>query len=243
MTSLGEVIARLRAATDLLRPGELTEVAERLGADVLPVLGQLAQESNRSELAEAFALLAPVPDRLSTVAALFDEVINRVEGYIQRQGGTGTVDPPAPQGTADGSLTSPESILAAQRRSADRELIAEALRNGLKISPERVLYIGRDQTGRIIWLEEGDDRAGAQHILRAKRREEFAVNGIAPEDVLDLVWRAVTGGKPVGIAGRGAVVFAVSYRGEDKLIAVGVGGNGFITTAYPKTDRRKLKPL
>ena len=46
-----------------------------------------------------------------------------------------------------------------------KALIDEVIANGYKISPEKVVLITRDPTGKIVWLEEGNSSSGLQHII------------------------------------------------------------------------------
>ncbi|WP_253769053.1 hypothetical protein [Goodfellowiella coeruleoviolacea] len=223
-----------------LCPGELRAAAEQLRGEVLPALEQLAFESSRPELRDALALLALVPDKLDLVDELFCDAIGRVEGYIERQGGLGASSvatrPVGPTQPGAGDVRP-------STRVVDEELIAEARRAGVRISPGRVLRIGRDGTGRIVWLEEGDEQSGARHILKKERVTEFAGMDIPQGDIIDVVWQAVLSGNPLGISGKDRVVYETTYRGRRKLIAVTVGSNGYLIGANPISEKRKLKPL
>ncbi|HEX7657838.1 MAG TPA: Tox-REase-5 domain-containing protein [Pseudonocardiaceae bacterium] len=103
MTSLPELIAELRAAISLLRPQEYVAFADQVRREVLPGLRQLAEESSSWELAEAYELLAPVPDQFEEAAALYQRATTTVENYIDRvepapaaEPGTPPPEPPVP---------------------------------------------------------------------------------------------------------------------------------------------------
>jgi YD repeat-containing protein len=121
-------------------------------------------------------------------------------------------------------------------------LIDEVQQNGHAIDPDKVVHIGRDRHGRIVWLEEGNESAGLGHMLTDKRVAEFAAAGVRREDIGETAFRAVTEGRPIGITGRDRVVYEVQYNGETKRIAVTVGSNGFIVGANP-VGNKKIKPL
>lgn len=126
---------------------------------------------------------------------------------------------------------------------ADRDaLIEEARQQGHKINPDDVVHIGKDQNGKIVWLEKGNDSAGLGHMMGDKRVAEFEKAGIPKDDIGDVAFRAVTEGKPIGITGRDRVVYEVQHNGETKRIAVTVGDNGFIVGANP-VGGKKIKPL
>ncbi|MCP2168755.1 hypothetical protein [Goodfellowiella coeruleoviolacea] len=243
MASLGEVIARVRAALDLVHPDDLTGVADQLRVDTLPLLGQLARESNRPELGDAVTALAPVPDEMDRVAADLRTATALLHDYLARLAGTTSPADPPPAGPPPGvpprTAISPALIDPAP---VDPALIAEVQRAGHKITPERVIRIGRDQRGRIVWLEEGTPKSGARHILAEDRVGDFERCGVRQEDILDVVFRAVTVGRPVGVRGRGRVVHALTHQGRSIMVAVSVGDNGYLVGANP-FNRGKLKPL
>lgn len=47
----------------------------------------------------------------------------------------------------------------------DEALLDELERMGVKFSREDVVFVTRDQTGQIVWLETGNRGAGLEHIL------------------------------------------------------------------------------
>ncbi|MCP3797966.1 hypothetical protein NLX83_01715 [Allokutzneria sp. A3M-2-11 16] len=89
MANVGEVVERLRAALQDLRPDELKTSAELLREEVLVVLTAAAAESNHPELQEAVEPLTGVPDELEAAAALYEQARSGTERYIQQHSGTG----------------------------------------------------------------------------------------------------------------------------------------------------------
>ena len=57
------------------------------------------------------------------------------------------------------------------------DFINELISNGTKFTAENIVYIGKDQTGKVVWLEVGNDKAGLQHIVK-NHKSEFEDNGI-----------------------------------------------------------------
>jgi hypothetical protein len=92
-------------------------------------------------------------------------------------------------------------------------------------------------------LEAGDNDSGLTHLLLPGRQAEFGGQGIAPNDIVDVVFDALARGRPVGISGLNRPVFAVSYRGREVWVAVTVASNGYIVGANPIHPGRKLKGL
>jgi hypothetical protein len=250
VASISDLAGQLRAAIDQLQPAEITRCAEQLRAETVPLLNQLAQESSRWQIAEAAALVATAPDELEQAAALYRQAITAIQTFMTEHGMTETaasIPEQAPSRTPPARQKSP-SPANTTARDVDSALIDETQRLGHKISPEKVVRIGRDHSSKIVWLEdketpEGAREAGVRHLLSPKRIYEFAEAGVAESDIVDLVFQATTQGTPIGIAGRDRVVFATTYQGREIRVAVTVSANGFIIGGNPISLTGKLKPL
>lgn len=113
-----------------------------------------------------------------------------------------------------------------------KTLMDELAKNGIKHSPENIVRIARDASGKIVFLEKGTSRAGLAHILEA-HGAQFAGKGITEAEVPDLVMDAVTKGTQVGMQ-RSRPIYEVFFKGEMRRVAVSVGDNGFIVGANIK---------
>jgi hypothetical protein len=91
--------------------------------------------------------------------------------------------------------------------------------------------IGKDANGKIIFLENGNSRAGLRHIVDA-HGSDFANIGVPHDKIADLVFTAVIDGKVVGTQ-RTRPIYEVLFDGKIYRIAVSVGDNGFIVGANP----------
>ncbi len=112
-----------------------------------------------------------------------------------------------------------------------RDELISGLPVGTKITPENVVDIRRLPDGRTVWLENGTDAAGLQHIY--KRHEvDFINKGISRDDIPNVVMNALERGEVVGTNGS-ANVYRITYNGVEQNIAVGVGSNGFVVRANP----------
>lgn len=136
-------------------------------------------------------------------------------------------------------------------------LIDEAKAAGVKISPDNVVTIGRDPGGRIVWLEKGginprtEKESGLAHIIN-EHGPEFEKAGISPDQIPDLVQKAVTEGKYTGYyqggSAPGRPIFEIEYGGRTRYVAVQIGDNGFIVGAGPRSStnpfqRARVNPL
>jgi len=122
---------------------------------------------------------------------------------------------------------------------AAKKLIQEAIEQGIKISPEKIVSIAKVD-GKVVFLETGyqvgDKGAGLEHILQPKRVQEFLNQGIAKNEIAPLIMEAVTNGKVITTTGTGKNirnVYEVYFHGKIQKVAVGVSDNGFIVTAHP----------
>ncbi|MGB5919852.1 hypothetical protein [Arcobacter sp.] len=116
-----------------------------------------------------------------------------------------------------------------------KKLVKEAIEQGLKISPEKIVSIAKVD-GKIVWLEKGSSRAGLGHILRPDRVQDFLNIGVKKADISKLVMDAVSKGKIIDTVGSGKNirnVYEVIFKGKVQKVAVGVSDNGFIVTAHP----------
>ena len=118
-----------------------------------------------------------------------------------------------------------------------KALIDEVVANGEKISPDKVVLITRDPTGKIVWLEEGNSSSGLQHIID-RHGHEFNGKGISNSEIPDYVLEAVYQGNIVGTQGKRnppRMVYEFTYNGQTQRIAIQVGSNGYIVGANPKS--------
>jgi hypothetical protein len=119
---------------------------------------------------------------------------------------------------------------------ARSSLVSELERNGVKHTPENIVSIARDPSGKVVFLETGDSVRGLQHIVE-RHVAEFAQRGIPESQIPDAVMKAVTEGKQVGFQGADTgplprrPIFEVEFNGRMQRIAVTVGDNGFIVGA------------
>ncbi len=148
--------------------------------------------------------------------------------------------PPASSPADTCAVAAPDGPAGAAVPEAQRQaLIAEAQAAGHRISPPEVVQIARAPDGRVVWLERGDERSGLSHILRADRIDDFRREGVAPAEIPALAVRAVVQGRPVGVVGRDATAYDVDVGGgQRRAIAVVVGSNGYIVSAYPVGSAR-----
>ncbi|APU20272.1 hypothetical protein UA75_11300 [Actinoalloteichus sp. GBA129-24] len=129
------------------------------------------------------------------------------------------------------------------------KLIAEARRQGLKISAEEVRFIGVDPNGRIVWIENGwhdeesNEGAGLAHIM--SHANEFTEKGIGRPAIGAFVLAAIVRGQYSGYdQGKRRTsrpIFKVNIDDEDRYVGVQVGSNGFIIGANMRSSRNPYR--
>ena len=137
-----------------------------------------------------------------------------------------------------------ENESALKRALIDESLVMELEGRGEKLSRKDVVFVARDATGQIVWLETGGASAGLEHILHGNGRTKgHAADfekafGVKEDDVAAYLYRVVTQGtivydelKPVGKRVGFERVYAYSGRYH---VVMGIGANGFIISAYPR---------
>ena len=125
-----------------------------------------------------------------------------------------------------------DSHLFTGTRGAGKALITEVQANGEKISPDKVEMITRDPSGKVVWMETGNNRSGLEHIID-KHVKEFNGRGISNENIPNYVLEAVHQGNVVGTQGKRnpRTVYEFTYNGKKQRIAIQVGSNGYIVGA------------
>ena len=125
----------------------------------------------------------------------------------------------------------------------DHVLIQELRDANIKFSEEDIVFITRDQTNQIVWLETGNSGAGLMHILDGNGKSaghaahfEQAF-GVPRSQVPAFLKEVVTNGNIVSnelkrVPGGYGFERIYAYKGKRYLLA-GIGTNGFIVSAYP----------
>ena len=122
-------------------------------------------------------------------------------------------------------------------------MIDQLTKARVKFNPNYVLFVTKDKTGQLVWLEKGNKDAGLEHILHGNGRSRGHAYdfkkalGLESNQVSSYLQKVITYGsivsntiKPVG--NRMGFERVYSYEGN-YYIVTGIGTNGFIASAYP----------
>ncbi|MBN3066330.1 VENN motif pre-toxin domain-containing protein [Pectobacterium aquaticum] len=123
-------------------------------------------------------------------------------------------------------------VLIAKNAFTTKSLLKEMTTQGIKFTPENVVSVAKDNSGKIIFLEKGNSKSGLQHIVE-EHGSQFAQIGIAESRIPDVVMKAATEGKIVGYQGTGTgrPIYETMINGKKYNIAVTIGNNGYIVGA------------
>ncbi|MEV0402949.1 hypothetical protein [Actinoallomurus sp. NPDC050550] len=209
--------ATTRKAADIVAAETIAEIIILLGAEFA---GRLIGRALRPVLARVGAFMlrsvAGIAERYAIRAALADL------GKAIANTKTVKVIQAAFDKTVAKKLG---SALEAERQ----RLIKELMESGVKCTPESIVIIGRDPSGRIVFLETGNSRAGLTHIIK-RHGAEFASKGIPENQVPEFLMHAIAEGTQVGMQ-RTRSIYEVMFNGKMYKVAVQVGSNGFIVGA------------
>lgn len=102
---------------------------------------------------------------------------------------------------------------------------------GVKFNKDDVIFVANDSSGRLIWLEQGNNSVGLNHIV-VEHGKQFEDAGIAIENIPQILIETIKNGEYVGIQGRDRKVYKINYQsGEDIYVAITISNNGFIVGA------------
>ena len=136
---------------------------------------------------------------------------------------------------AKGAESAAEDAGKVGESGLNSNLLDELVNSGVKYNPEDIVAITKTADGKLVWLENGTDTAGLNHII-TEHADDFLNKGITQEQIPDYVMNALENGKIVGYQGRGTgrPIYEFTYNGEIHKVAITVGNNGFIVGANPK---------
>ncbi|AOS65272.1 hypothetical protein [Actinoalloteichus hymeniacidonis] len=251
--SVTDVVAQLRRAHALLTEARRAAAqAEAAITDGATVFATATTGSTQPEVSQINRLAARSGQDVRAARDLFTQTQDLINGYCHEIAGHGIGSEPAPLValTATDTVSGPTPATTLARHTDQHpdpairyaEQIAELRRNGTKVSPERIVFMQRLRTGRIVWLEHGGRWAGLAHILAGTKREEFESCGTAGERVPDLISAALDRGRLVGYIGEDRPVYEVEIDGDTRRVAITVSDNGYIVGAHPMSLDKVLRP-
>jgi hypothetical protein len=124
--------------------------------------------------------------------------------------------------------------VADQIGKGSQSLLGELQQMGAKVSPDKLVSIGRQGFGgRVVWLEQGNlgpNASGLAHIV-GKHGAQFQQWGISNAQIPDLLMQALAQNKIVGKVATDRQLFEVLYNDVVYYVGITVGSNGYIVGA------------
>ena len=167
-------------------------------------------------------------------ALLADKGLDKIKN-VAKTGKTADNVADIAEGAAKGAGNAAEDAGKVVESGLNSNLLDELVNSGVKYNPEDIVAITKTADGKLVWLENGTDTAGLNHII-TEHADDFLNKGITQEQIPDYVMNALENGKIVGYQGRGTgrPIYEFTYNGEIHKVAITVGNNGFIVGANPK---------
>lgn len=107
-------------------------------------------------------------------------------------------------------------------------LLDELANSGVKYNPDDVVAVIKNSEDKLMWLENGNSKAGLQHILE-RHADDFASQGV--NDIPSLL-EDVLSTNPIKAGSNAKGLFA-DYSLNGNSYRVAYGTNGFIVSFYP----------
>lgn len=114
---------------------------------------------------------------------------------------------------------------------------------GVKFNKGDVIFVTKDKTGQLIWLEKGNKEVGLEHIVNGNGTKpghalDFKIAfGIEKENIPSYLNHIITNGEIVKNTkksiGKHEGFERIYYYDGNYYLLSGIGTNGFIVSAYP----------
>ena len=120
----------------------------------------------------------------------------------------------------------------------------------VKFYKDDLIFVSKDKTCQIVWLEIGSDRKGLKHILygniNTKGHLLDFINyfNINEEQIIDTIKDVISNWKveySIIVFRNGKEGYERMYSKDDKYMVAGIGVNGFLTSIYPVHKKDAIK--
>ena len=144
-----------------------------------------------------------------------------------------------------GSITQSELDNKIKELITKDDMLKPLIDAKVKFNADDVLFVTKDKSDQLIWLEKGNDNAGLNHILNKHADDFFAKHNVSKENIASHIKEIVTNGniEYSRLAKRGnreGIEKLYSHNGK-YYILTGVGTNGFMVSAYPINEKEAIK--
>lgn len=124
-----------------------------------------------------------------------------------------------------------------KKEYALNEGIIELKKAKVKFNERDVIFVVKDKTGQLIWLEKGNLGAGLNHIFAHHKKDFFNKFGVNKDEIPYLIKDIILNSKLLyehKEYRNGILCLTKIYLYKDKHLILGaIGSNGFISSIYP----------
>lgn len=117
-----------------------------------------------------------------------------------------------------------------------KEYLNELLSLGVKCNINDIIFITKDKSGQLVWLETGNENAGLIHIIN--RHNADFVNLFGPDvDISSVICEIITNGEIISSHdvirnGNKGYEKIYDFQGNHYMLSA-IGDNGFIVSSFP----------
>lgn len=130
-----------------------------------------------------------------------------------------------------------QSVYIEYTKNKENHKIKTLEEAGVKFKKEDVIFVTKDKSGQLIWLEKGNNTVGLKHIINRHKKEFKQVFNVNENEIPIYLNKIITKGKIINTRitkrnGKDGYEKIYFYKGK-YYVLVAVGLNGFIVSAYP----------
>ena len=115
----------------------------------------------------------------------------------------------------------------------------------VKFNADDVVFVTKDKSDQLIWLEKGNDNAGLKHILNKHTDDFFAKHNVSKENIVSYIKEIVANGNieysRLTKRGNREGIEKLYSHNDKYYLLTGTGTNGFIVSAYPIKEKEAIK--
>ncbi|MDJ0580367.1 hypothetical protein [Crocosphaera sp.] len=115
-------------------------------------------------------------------------------------------------------------------------LCKELEQKRIKHNPSFIIRIAKTKSNLIIFLEQGNIKAGFIHIVE-NHSIDFLNRGISSQQIPDFIMTAVIDGNLIGIQGKSRQIYEFIFNELTHYLSVEIASNGYIVSANPTPTR------
>lgn len=140
-------------------------------------------------------------------------------------------------GSPQTKLTQNNVDKKAKELAKRNKMLAKLEEAEVKYTPADVIFVTKDKSEKLIWLEKGNEAVGLIHILKNHKNDFDKKYNANQDKIIKIIKSFITNGKLEysiirNIKGRDGYERMYSKKGKYYLLT-GIGINGFIVSAYP----------